>query len=261
MKKHPASVDLNNFPPVFHHLLTNTAVFDSSSSPEARVLYICAEGGLYLKSAAKGALAREAAMTSYLHSKGLAPEVCAYESLDRDWLLTRAVPGEDCTHPLYLENPQRLCDSLAVFLRQLHNLSPAGCPIPDRTETYLADAARNHAAGKWDPTFLTEHWNFSGAEECRSVMVQNRPYLKSDTLLHGDYCLPNVMMDSWKFTGFIDVGNGGVGDRHIDLFWGIWSLEFNLKTLRYTDRFLDAYGRDKTEPELLRTIAAIETFG
>ena len=36
---------------------------------------------------------------------------------------------------------------------------------------------------------------------------------------------------------------------------------FNLKTNRYSDRFLDAYGRDAVNPELLRGIAAIETFG
>ena len=69
------------------------------------------------------------------------------------------------------------------------------------------------------------------------------------------------MLDDWRFSGFIDLGNGGVGDRHIDLFWGIWSLGFNLKTDRYADRFLDAYGRDRVEPELLRIVAAYEVFG
>ena len=47
----------------------------------------------------------------------------------------------------------------------------------------------------------------------------------------------------------------------MDLFWGMWSLEFNLKTDRYKDRFLDAYGRDVIEEELFRTIAAAEVFG
>ncbi len=37
--------------------------------------------------------------------------------------------------------------------------------------------------------------------------------------------------------GFIDLGNGGVGDRHIDLFWGAWTLFYNLKTDRHTERF------------------------
>ena len=86
-------------------------------------------------------------------------------------------------------------------------------------------------------------------------------YLKNDTLLHGDYCLPNILLDNWRFSGFIDLDSGGIGDRHVDLFWGIWTLFFNLKTNAYRDRFLDAYGRDRVDEEILRLIAAIEVFG
>ena len=59
----------------------------------------------------------------------------------------------------------------------------------------------------------------------------------------------------------IDVGCGGVGDRHIDLFWGVWTLAYNLKTDRYGERFLDAYGRDGVDVSLLHVIAAAEAFG
>ena len=85
--------------------------------------------------------------------------------------------------------------------------------------------------------------------------------LKTDTLLHGDYCLPNILLNNWNFSGFIDLGNGGVGDRHIDLFWGAWTLFFNLKTDRYRDRFLDAYGREDVEEDMFPIIAACEVFG
>ena len=85
--------------------------------------------------------------------------------------------------------------------------------------------------------------------------------LKKDVLLHGDYCLPNVILDHWKFSGYIDLGCGGLGDRHIDLVWGLWTLKFNLGTAEYTDRFMDAYGRDRIEPEKLRMVAAMEMIG
>ena len=85
--------------------------------------------------------------------------------------------------------------------------------------------------------------------------------LKNDTLIHGDYCLPNVMLDNWKFSAFIDVGNGGVGDKHIDLFWGVWTLWYNLKTHEYGDRFLDAYGGQNFDRDMLRVVAAYEVFG
>ena len=69
------------------------------------------------------------------------------------------------------------------------------------------------------------------------------------------------MLDNWKFSGFIDVDSGGVGDRHIDLFWGRWSLGFNLGTYEYSDRFFDAYGRDRIDDEKLKIVAAAEVFG
>ena len=69
------------------------------------------------------------------------------------------------------------------------------------------------------------------------------------------------MLDDWNFSGFIDLGGAGVGDRHVDLFWGVWTLEFNLKTNRYRSRFIDAYGKSLVDEEKLKTIAAIEVFG
>jgi kanamycin kinase len=69
------------------------------------------------------------------------------------------------------------------------------------------------------------------------------------------------MLCDGRFSGFIDVGNGGLSDRHIDLFWGAWTLEFNLHTDRYRERFFDAYGRDKIESDMLRIVAACEVFG
>jgi len=71
----------------------------------------------------------------------------------------------------------------------------------------------------------------------------------------------NIILKDGTFSGFIDLGNGGVGDRHIDLFWGLWSLAHNLGTNQYAERFLDGYGREKVDKEVLRIVEAIENFG
>ena len=93
------------------------------------------------------------------------------------------------------------------------------------------------------------------------MLQDGKGSLKNDTLIHGDYCLPNFLMKDWRFSGFIDLGNGGVGDRHIDLFWGAWTLNFNLGTDRYRSIFFDAYGRDRVEEDIIRVISAAEIFG
>lgn len=259
MERTPVTPILRDFPQEFHSLLAGP-VYDSSCSAEANVWFLDREEGFYLKSAAKGSLKAEADMTRYFHGKGLASEVVCYLSDTRDWLLTRRIPGEDCTHRLYLEDPKGLCDTTASLLRRLHDTDPGGCPVTDRNALYLAEAGENYRAGHFDKSLFPESWCCSTPEEAWQLIQINRKYLNADTLLHGDYCLPNIMLDNWRFTGFIDLGSSGVGDRHIDIFWGLWTLFFNLKTNAWYDRFLDAYGRDGVEPEMLRTIAALEAF-
>lgn len=260
MKRTLITPDFDNFPRKFHPLLQNAAVYDSSCSSDAQVWYIQAEGGFYLKSAAKTTLREEAELTRFFHSRNLSTQVLAYESLERDWLLTRRIPGEDCLCQMYLDDPVRLCDTTAQLLRKLHETDVSGCPVSDRTARRLETARRNYESGAYDRTLFPDNWGYSSAEEAIRVLEENTPYLKNDCLLHGDYCLPNILLDNWKFSGFIDLDMGGVGDRHFDLFWGIWSLGFNLKTDRYRDCFLDAYGRAEVNEELLRTVAAIEVF-
>ena len=251
--------DAADFPQAVRPLMAGAAVYDSSCSPQARVYFIDRDGGYYLKSAAAGALAREAEATRLFHGKGLAAEVLHYERGERDWLLTRRMPGEDCTHGQYLAEPARLAALLGETLRALHEIDPAGCPI-DRTGEYLHQAESNYRAGRWDASLFPDNWGYASAEEAWAVLEACAPRFRRDVLIHGDYCLPNVMLDDWRFTGFIDVGAGGAGDRHIDLFWGVWSLQFNLKTDKWGDRFLDAYGREKIEPDMLRAVAAAEVF-
>ena len=241
--------------------LSGTAVYDSSSSPEARVYFIDKENGYYLKASGKGTLEKEAQMTGYFHAKGLGPEVLQYITEGQDWLLTAAVTGEDCLHERYLADPKRLCDTLACELRRLHETDYTGCPVQDRTADYLAFAEERYRTGTYDSSHFPDSFGYPSAREAYAVLSAGKDGLRSRVLLHGDYCLPNVILKDWALSGFIDVGCGGVGDRHIDLFWGVWSLEFNLRTDRYRGRFLDAYGRDKVDESLLKIIAAAEVFG
>lgn len=147
----------------FHTSVALSApVYDSSSSPEARVYFIDSGEGCYLKSASAGALAKEADMTRYMHRKGLGAEVLAYLSGERDWLLTARLPGEDCTHPACLENPRLLCDKMAEALRLLHDADFAGCPVPNRTADYLEAVPKKDisADALISPFFLPTIWVF-----------------------------------------------------------------------------------------------------
>ena len=264
MKRTLLSIDTNDFPSEYRPLLTGAPVYDSSCSPAARVYYIDRDGGYYLKTqpVAKGSLRLEAEKGRFFFEKGLGAEVLSYTTVgESDWLLTRRVVGEDCTHAEYLSQPERLVELWAEILRRLHDLPIEGCPAPDYLGKYLALAEENYRTGNYDKSQFPDSFGYTCAEEAWGVLSEGKHLLKADTLIHGDYCLPNVLLDGWRFSGFIDLGNSGVADRHIDLFWGAWTLGFNLHTDMYRGRFFDAYGRDKVDEDLIRVVAAAEVFG
>ncbi|TMD90064.1 MAG: hypothetical protein E6I73_09175 [Chloroflexi bacterium] len=60
-------------------------------------------------------------------------------------------------------------------------------------------------------------------------------------LIHGDYCLPNVLVVDGRLSGLIDVGGAGLGDPQDDLAAGVWTLQYNYGA-GLAREFLDAYG-------------------
>ena len=53
------------------------------------------------------------------------------------------------------------------------------------------------------------------------------------------------------------MAEGGVGDRHWDIAWGLWTIHHNLKKTEYGEQFLDAYGRDAVDKDRLRICALL----
>ena len=247
-------------PPELSAEFASVPVYDSSCSELARVYFLDRDGGFFLKRSPKESLREEAALTKLFGDAGLGAEVLAYVRADSDWMLTRRVPGEDGTH--MTDRPEQLCDILAAAFRELHDsgLDRIGrTSLPDRTAEALAGAERGLAAGTFHAYLRTERYGIRSPDDARACLAANGGSFRPSCLIHGDACLPNVLIRDGRFSGFIDCGAAGYGNRHSDLFWTVWSLSFNLKTDAYEDRFLDAYGRDAVDPEQLRTAAAAES--
>lgn len=261
MKLKPVTAELTSFPEKILSFISGAKLFDSSCSPLAQVFFIEKDDGYFLKRSEKGALEKEAKLTRYFSLKGLAAEVLEYVSLEKDWLLTRKIKGEDCVAEKYLSQPKKLCDIFAQCLSLLHDTSYENCPVQNHTERYLARAKQNFFSGNYDKSHFPDSWGYKNAEEAFNVVETEGHLLQTNILLHGDYCLPNIILNNWAFSGFVDLDSGGVGDRHVDLFWALWTLKFNLKTDEFYERFIDVYGKEKVNEDMLRIVAALEVFG
>jgi aminoglycoside phosphotransferase len=71
-------------------------------------------------------------------------------------------------------------------------------------------------------------------------------------LIHGDYCLPNVLVEEGRLSGLVDLGRAGLGDPRDDLAAAFWSLHYNFGH-GLAAEFLAAYGADPmTDREIER---------
>ena len=254
MKKTKTQVNIDSFPKEIRHLFRDANVFDSSCSSDASVYYI--DTGYYVKTGSPHSLTDEAVLTNLFYERGLGVEAIAYVSADRDYLVTRSAVGEDLTH--YLQNPEKLCELLASSLLRLHSQPVGDVPVSSRYRRYIDSANGSFDGGCYDESVLTDRYTVKSKEEAWAIMQASKKLLAADTLIHGDACLPNIIQNNGSFSAFIDFNMSGAGDKHIDLYWAIWSLWYNLKTDEYTDLFLDLYGRDKFDFELIRAVAALE---
>lgn len=187
------------------------------------------DGRCYAKSAtsepAKEELVAERDRLIWLCEAGLETAVVAewYDGGDTWTMVTTTVPGIPASEvPPYAT--ARATSSIAMYLTDLHDLDVDECPFDRRLEVTLPAAAEHVAAGLVDETDFDLSRLGRTAPELLEELHDGalRASLEEDidlVVCHGDYCLPNVIVDpeTYDVTGVVDVGRLGVADCHADL--------------------------------------------
>jgi aminoglycoside phosphotransferase len=93
----------------------------------------------------------------------------------------------------------------------------------------LALAAENIAVGLVDEAEVDARGRAEDAPGLLRWLVEHRPAAEDLVFTHGDYCLPNILINSEHsgISGFIDLGRAGVADRYQDLALAARSLTYN----------------------------------
>jgi aminoglycoside phosphotransferase len=100
-----------------------------------------------------------------------------------------------------------------------------------------------HASLGWDASRVARRFG-EIVGEVHSIDASSCPFGQAapgHVLIHGDFCLPNVLVVEGQLTGVVDVGRAGLGDPRDDLAAGLWSLHYNFGHA-YGKQFLEAYG-------------------
>lgn len=161
------------------------------------------------------------AMLKWLDGKVPAPRVI--DSVEKDgfrWTLMTKVSGEMSCADVWREDPKRLVHVLAEAMKRLWTVDISDCPVDQSAEAKLRRARKIVEAGQVDmdlvdPETFGEN-GFHSPAALLSWLEEHKP--EPDLVLsHGDYCLPNIFIEDWKFSAFLDLGRSGVGDRWNDI--------------------------------------------
>jgi kanamycin kinase len=134
---------------------------------------------------------------------------------DGQWLITAALPGKLAIGDEWRARPSAAIRAIAAGLRAIHAVA-------------IDDFPAEWSAQVW----FGRH----------SPLLGSIPPIDEPVLVHGDACAPNTLIsDEGIWTGNVDFGALGVGDRWADLAIASMSLDWNFGA-GHQAGFFEAYG-------------------
>jgi kanamycin kinase len=163
-------------------------------------------------------LERERVRLEWLSPRHPAPRVVDHGTDgDAQWLLTEALPGDSAVGDTWRARRPEAIRAIAAGLRAIHAIS---------IDDFPAEWAAEVWAGR------------------QPASLGPRPPINDPVLVHGDACAPNTLIsDDGAWTGNVDFGDLGVGDRWADLAVASLSLDWNFGE-GHQEELFDAYGID-----------------
>lgn len=249
----PIKINIEEYPEKIRKYLSDAMIFDSSCHSDAKVIF--SDKGFYVKSAESGSLSVEYKMAEIFYKAGLGVKVMDYLSEEKDFFVTESADGKDLTH--FTEDEEFVLDIMIKAAKELHGKEIQNIGFSHAYSYYTGFTAPDKEAVI---TEFTEFLGIHSTENAFDTIKKQTGIFKCDTLIHGDMCLPNVIVNDKKDITFIDVALSGMGDKHMDIYWAMWSLWFNLKSTVYAERFSALYGKENINYDALKLIAAIESL-
>lgn len=165
-------------------------------------------------------LAADAARLRWLAARLPVPQLLCYHEDERScYLLTAVVPGVDTATLAERADTDmaQLVRLLAAGLRQFHAVATVDCPFDARLVHELARVRQRIDQGLVDEGLIGEPWTGRPLPDLLAELLATVPPQEDLVFTHGDYCLPNILLDGDRVSGFVDLGRAGLGDRYRDL--------------------------------------------
>jgi len=241
--------DLQNFPPtplaqmiadcVWQEILVGCStakVFRMDSSDHKT---------FYLKTVLRSpfnSLLPEKFKLEWLKNKLFVPEVLMFaENENTEFLLLSEITGKDASDEVFKDNAHETVRELAAGLKTIHSLPIEDCTFDARLNYKIESARKRLENGLVDESDFDEIRQGRTCEDLFQELLETKPEKEELVFTHGDYCLPNVILESGNLSGFVDWGNAGFADKYQDIALIARSIESNFGA-EWTKIFFEIYG-------------------
>jgi kanamycin kinase/aminoglycoside 3'-phosphotransferase-2 len=206
------------------------------------------------------ALLEEKTVLDWLSGRLPVASVVAFDGdADNDYLLMSEVPGSNAADLAGRMDSAALATLLGSGLRMLHGVVISGCPFDRSLDREIGLARANVELG------LVREWDFDElrqgktAKELLVDLLSLRPDNEDLVFAHGDYCLPNVMIERGSVSGFVDLSRAGVSDRYRDIALAVRSMKSNLGE-GFDRFFFAAYGLARPDLKKIEYYQLLDEF-
>ena len=170
------------------------------------------------------------------------PRVLGYATEDgREFLLLSAIPGIDTSSSTLEMEYLDMVRLLARGLRMVHEVPIRDCPFDMTLDREIPRVERNVELGLIEVDDFDSERAGGSPGALFQVLVATRPTAEDLVFTHGDYCLPNILVDDGEISGFVDMGRAGIADRYKDIALAVRSIRRNCGDA-FVQPFLDEYG-------------------
>lgn len=257
------TIDLTTISEELRHLLGNETWHIISIGCSGT--YVFRIGEAYLKINPASAVDRlndERTRLEWLQGRLPVPRVLYYGAdASYEYLLLSAIPGIMACEQSLRDNIPKVVRLLAQGLRMIHSVPIHDCPF-DRSLPVAMELARQRVeAGLVDESDFGAEQAGKRASDLYAELLTQRPQTEELVFTHGDYCLPNILLD-WQrncISGFIDLARAGIADRYHDLVLAARSLAFNFDA-RWIPLLFQEYGLAEPDEDKIRFYKLLDEF-
>lgn len=205
-------------------------------------------------------LRQEKERLEWLQGKLPVPEIMYYaEDGVNEYLLLSEIPGWNAADNRCATMLPKLMQQLAIGLLTIHEVSLEHCPFNQTLDEKLKEAKKRVDLGLVDEEDFDLIRQGAKAADLFEELQLKKPAAEDLVFAHGDYCLPNIILNEGGISGFIDWGRAGIADRYQDLALAVRSIVYNFGQ-EQVKRFLDEYGIKQLDEDRVYYYQLLDEF-